>query len=140
MEALIVPGTMDSLSIIRRYVQDAADAANLDQKTAYRLFLAVDEIATNIVAYGYDIAGIAGDIEVRATINDDALIILLKDTAPPFDPTLQQEPDDLAAPLEERKIGGLGIYLALNGVDNFMYEYIDNHNCNTFVVYRTAQS
>src|SRR5262249_45143777 len=95
MEPLIVPGNLDSLSIIGKYVLDAAKAANLDPKRSYRLRLAVDEIATNIVVYGYEGAGIEGSIAVRASIDDQALMIVIEDTAQPFDPTAQEEPYDL---------------------------------------------
>src|SRR5207249_3471436 len=83
--------------------------------------LAVDEIATNIITYGYEPAGIEGDITVRADTDEQALTIIIEDNAKPFDPLQQMEPDDLDLPLEQRNIGGLGIYLAINGVDKFTY-------------------
>lgn len=138
MKPLIVPGKLDSLSAVGKYVLEAAAAAGLDKKAAYRLRLAVDEVATNIVTYGYEEAGLEGDITVRADINDHALTIALEDVARPFDPMLHESPDDFDLPLEERKIGGLGIYLAINGVDKFTYERAGGQNRNTFVVYRPA--
>jgi serine/threonine-protein kinase RsbW len=135
MEPLIVPGNLDSLPIIAKYVLDAAKAANLDNKRSYRLRLAVDEIVTNIVVYGYEEAGIEGNIAVRASVDDHALTIAIEDTARPFDPTARAAPDDLDAPLEQRSIGGLGIFLALNGVDDFRHESTERGNRNTLVIY-----
>ncbi|MGA9380780.1 MAG: ATP-binding protein, partial [Phormidium sp.] len=54
MEQLTVPGTLDSLSKISDYVLSAASAAGLDKKASYKLRLAVDEIATNVIVYGYE--------------------------------------------------------------------------------------
>lgn len=138
MEPLTVSGNLDSLSTIRRYVLDAAGAANLDQKRAYRLSLAVDELATNIVTHGYEEAGLTGDIEVRAIIDAKTLTIIIEDSAQPFDPTAHETPDDLDTPLENRQIGGLGIFLALNGIDNFTYERADQRNRNTLVMHRST--
>jgi anti-sigma regulatory factor (Ser/Thr protein kinase) len=75
-------------------------------------------------------------IAVQATIDVRTLKITLEDTAHPFDPTQQDTPTDLDMPLDERNIGGLGIFLALNGIDDFTYERVDNRNRNTLVVYR----
>jgi anti-sigma regulatory factor (Ser/Thr protein kinase) len=67
-----------------------------------------------------------------------ALTIVLEDTAAPFDPQLLTRPEQIDLPLAERPIGGLGVFLAMENVDEFRYEYADNHNRNIFVVNRTA--
>ena len=138
MKALTVPGKPDSLSTIAAYVLDAAERAGLDRKAAYRLRLAVDEVATNIIFYGYEEAGIEGDITVSADMDDHTLTITLEDLAQPFDPLQHAEPGDLDLPLEQRQIGGLGIYLAIKGVDKFTYERHGGRNRNVFLVYRPA--
>lgn len=138
MEALIVPGNLDSLTVIGKYIMTAAEAAGLEKKAAYRLRLAVDEIATNIVNYGYDAAGITGNIDVHAAIDATTLSIVVEDSANPFDPSKHEMPDDMDKPLEERQIGGLGIFLAIKGVDIFTYERIGDRNRNTFVMYRST--
>lgn len=137
MEPLTVPGTLDSLAPIGQYVLAAAEAAGLEKKVAYRLRLAVDEIATNIVTYGYEEAGFTGDIKLQAIIDEQTLTIVVEDMAPPFDP-YKHDTDglDLDLPLEHRKIGGLGVFLAINGVDRFEYEYVDQRNRNVFVMHR----
>lgn len=56
--------------------------ANLDQKAAYRLRLAVDEIATNIIVHGYEEAGIDDDVTLITAMNDQTLTITIKDEAP----------------------------------------------------------
>ncbi len=138
MEPLTVPGTLDALEPIAKYVIAAAAAAGIDRKAAYRLRLGVDEIATNIVTYGYQPAGLDGDIKVMASIDDQTLTIALEDTAPAFDPRQQVIPDEdeLARSLDERTAGGLGVLLAVEGVDEFAYEYVDGRNRNIFIVNR----
>jgi serine/threonine-protein kinase RsbW len=138
MEPLIVPGDLDSLASIRAFVDRAAEAAGLDRKAGYRLRLAVDEIATNIVTYGYRGAGRTGDIRVEADADDEWLTVSLEDSGLLFDPTAVDEPDNLEDPLEERPIGGLGIFLTVRGVDAFRYEQRDGRNVNVFAMRRPA--
>ena len=138
MKFLTVPGTLESLSLIRDYVRAAAARAGLDKKRTYSLELAVDEIATNIVNHGYQEAGRVGDVVVRATIEANELTIVLEDTAVPFDPRRLRRPIQIDLPLAERPIGGLGVFLAMENVDEFDYEYEDGHNRNIFVVNRLA--
>ncbi len=138
MDSLTVPGALDSLQAIRDFVMAAAAKADIDERSAYKLSLAVDEIATNIIIYGYGGSATPGEVVVHAGTDDGRLQIVLEDTSPPFDPFSRGEPSGLDAPLEERAIGGLGVYLAKQNVDEFRYEYIDGRNRNIFVVNRTA--
>lgn len=138
MKPLTVSGTLDALAQIRTYVRAAAAEAGLDRRRAYRLELAVDEVATNIVNHGYLEAGRAGDVVASATIAADTLTIMLEDTAVPFDPRRLERPEQIDLPLADRPIGGLGVFLAMENVDRFDYEYEDGHNRNIFVVRRAA--
>ena len=138
MDPLILPGELDSLGPIGRYVLDAATAAGLDRSTAYKLRLAVDEIATNAVIHGYQEGNISGQVVVSATIDDGALTIAVEDTARPFDPAASALPseEELDLPLEEREMGGLGVLLAREGVHDFRYERVDGRNRSIFIVHR----
>lgn len=135
MEPLTLPATLDALGPIRAYIRDAAEAAGLDHKRVYGLSLAADEIATNIITHGYEEAGLSGDITVVAHMDDEQLAVTLSDRAVPYDPLAEASPDDLDEPLEDRGIGGLGIFLARQNVDSLLYEYRDGQNHTTFVMY-----
>jgi serine/threonine-protein kinase RsbW len=139
MEKRSLPAVLDSLSEIRRYVGEAAASAGIEAARAYQLQLAVDEIATNIILYGYKDAGASAVISIGSKFSDGALVITLEDQAPAFDPRTMQMPEaeDLARPLEERRVGGLGIFLAIQGVDRFEYRREHGANINVFEV-RTA--
>lgn len=138
MDALTVPAGLDSLAAIADYLRAAAAAAGLDKQAFYKLRLAVDEIATNIISHGYGKAGLIGDIVLRADIDDAALTITLEDRGPPYDPRseITEAQGALDKALEERPIGGLGIFLALRSVDDFHYEYTGGCNRNIFVMRR----
>ena len=136
MQPLIVSGNLDSLSAIRRYVKEAAAQAGLDKKRTYRLLLAVDEIATNIIVHGYEQAGKTGEVTVQAEVDQDRLTITLEDTAAPFDPRYFERPDQIDKPIKNRPIGGLGVYLAIENVDELDYEYVNNLNRNFLIIKR----
>jgi len=140
MNPLRLPATLDALEEIGNYVIEAARQAGLDQKASYALRLAVDEIATNVITHGYEEAGTKGDITIVGEITDAALTVTLTDQGVPFDPLSHRLPeeDDLALPLEERQIGGLGIMLVINGVDAFSYRYENGSNLNVFAMNRRS--
>src|SRR5688572_26064921 len=100
MERLTLPGTLDALPRIAAYVKAAAASAGLDKKATYCLRQAVDEVATNIIVHGYDEAGLSGDIVVDSRLEHGRLVVVLEDSARPYDPRTQPPPDDLDRPLE----------------------------------------
>ena len=140
MKELTVPGVLSSLKDVRNYVAEAADQAGLDKKASYRLLLAIDELATNSIVHGYEEANLNGNLYLLATIDDKALTIFVEDTGNEYNPLDRETPDHLNNALEDRPIGGLGTYLALNGVDQFLYERVGDRNRNTLVVYRNNAS
>jgi serine/threonine-protein kinase RsbW len=142
MQSLTVPGKLDSLKSIADFVLTAAAQIGLDKKASYKLRLAVDEIATNIILHGYEETGCEGDICISAAIDDQQLEIALEDDAIIYDPQQTQavETAELQRPLLERQMGGLGVYLAIQGVDQFRYERVGNRNRNIFKVKRSGDS
>jgi serine phosphatase RsbU (regulator of sigma subunit)/anti-sigma regulatory factor (Ser/Thr protein kinase) len=136
MDTVTFPGTLDALSSIRQYVRTAAQAAGLEQSVAYNLVLAVDEIASNVIEHGYNEAGLNGDISVGAARDNDILEIRLEDTGKSYDPTAHPQITDidLSKELRDRSVGGLGIMLARDGVDDLRYEATGSGNIHRFVV------
>lgn len=132
-----MPGNLEALAQVRDFVKRAAQKADLDKQTVYRLVLAVDEMVANIVIHGYQEVGLSGDVSVTSQIANGALSVTLDDTALQYNPLERLDPVDLEAPLEERQIGGLGVFLAKRGVDQLSYEYVNGHNRNSFVVQLT---
>lgn len=135
-DQLTLPATLDSLAQVREFVRDAAARADVDRQRTYNLQLALDEITTNVIVYGYAAAAAGKHIVLHAEKSADSLVITLEDWGPPFDPRTRELPDeeDLSRPLEERSIGGLGIFLAVKGVDRFDYRRDGDRNLNIFEV------
>jgi len=110
-----VPAKVQNLSAIRRFVQEKVIALGGDRKVVDDMLQAVEEAAANIVVHGY--RGQPGDIEVEVSLEKDGLTVRLRDRAALFDPT-RVPPPDLTRPLEERRLGGLGIHLARHFTDS----------------------
>jgi serine/threonine-protein kinase RsbW len=89
----------------------------------YRITLVVDELLTNTVSYGYPPPACAeqGSIRLRIACGEGNLHLVLQDDGIPFNPLDKADPL-LDAGLEERPVGGLGIYLAHTLTDRMAYE------------------
>lgn len=111
----IFPAKYISLDNIRSFVAKAARNAGLDDKAVYAVQLAVDEACTNIIDYAY-CGESEQEIKVNCEITRDALRITIQDEGKPFDIDTVAPPD-LDVPLAERQVGGLGIHLIKNLMD-----------------------
>jgi serine/threonine-protein kinase RsbW len=140
MDPLTVEARLEALSAIGAYIREAAAQAGLDSRSAYRLRLAVDEVATNVIVHGRPLEHSGDDkIMLTAEIDDGTLTITLEDAGPPFDPSGHPwEAESINKPLEERPIGGLGVFLALKGVDEYQYERVGVRNRSKFIVHRNG--
>jgi serine/threonine-protein kinase RsbW len=136
MDSLTVPGNIDSLDKISAFVLALAKDAKLTQKDSYRLRLAVDEIATNIITHGYKEAGLSGKLTIKAFIKINKIIVQLEDCGQSFNPTQLPCQEKLKiTPEQWPKEGGLGIFLALSSIDHFYYQRIKSMNRSTFIIY-----
>lgn len=139
MNPLRVRGTLESLGVIAQYIKAASQTAGLDEKDTYRLRLAVDEIATNIVLHAYQGENTEKEIFCQAFLGETTLTIFLEDTGIPFKPTQFALTEDFDRPLEKRKIGGLGIYLAKQNLDRLDYQRVGQRNRNILVINRQTK-
>lgn len=127
--------TLDSLEPIRVFVGEAAARAGLDSSAIYRLRLAVDEVATNVVMHGHHEAGREPTIEVDASVENGTLVVRMSDTSAEYDPDENLvTPEELRTPLELREPGGLGLFLVRQNVDEFRYQRIGERNVHDFRV------
>lgn len=142
MQRLTLPATLESLTEVTRFVQEIGSAAGLLDEQEYRIRLAVEEIATNIITHGYGESDrpVPADASfaVEGAAEEDRVWVRLIDDAPEFDPTRTTDPADLDSPLEQRRIGGLGIYLVRTSLDEFTYERVAGQNLVTLAVKRVS--
>ena len=130
---LHIPADANALERVRLHVLEKAEMLHLPQPKIFKLELALEEIIVNIVNYAYP-AGTPGYIDVFCTIrHQDTIEIEIHDAGQAFDP-LQREEPDLEQSIEAREIGGLGIFLTREMVDEISYRRDNNENIITFSI------
>ena len=91
--------------------------------------LVCEELVVNVVDYAYP-DDPEGYLDVEIDKDDSCLTIRFKDGGTPFNP-LEREMPDITIPLEERRIGGLGIFLTIKMMDEVSYAYVNKENILT---------
>ncbi len=115
---------------IARDIDCFCDSFGVSKSDAFAINLVVEELFTNSVTYGFK-GDTSGEIEVLLTCQSDGIKILMSDSAPKFNPFEQAESPDLSADVDERKIGGLGVFFVRKQMNNFSYAYENSHNVIT---------
>ena len=118
------------LGKINHELEELAESWSLSTKDVFEFNLVIEELITNIIFYAYN-----DDLEHKIVINlikySNKIIITLTDDGKAFDPIQAEVPVDIEKPLEERKIGGLGIHIVKKLMDDVSYCRKDNKNILT---------
>lgn len=141
--SMIFTNSMDIVSEIPAAVNRIGTRFLLDAEATGRLCLMLEEALVNVVSYAYP-AGESGEIEVVATSgmpeeDSEEVTVEIIDGGVPFDPTAAATPDTEAS-LEERPIGGLGIYLIRSLASRVDYRRDNGRNHFSFTLKRTFGS
>ncbi len=123
------PARYEYLDEVRAEVVREARSAGFGEKAIYAIQLAADEAASNIIEHAY--AGRSdASFEMDCEFKKDRLVITFIDQGRSFDFTKVGKPD-IKAPLTERKIGGLGIFLMHKLMDQVQYKSTGSENILT---------
>ena len=117
---------LSGLRGLHRQVEAFAQSHQLSPKDIFEINLCLEEHFTNIVSHGYTDSKTHW-IEITLSIENEKFIVLMEDDGIPFNPTKIPAPD-FKCPLEERKVGGLGVYLARHYMDTITYQRCGNKN------------
>jgi serine/threonine-protein kinase RsbW len=132
MGRLELAAGMESLAPLLEFARERVLERGFDEGTADRIELALEEVLVNIINYAYPEE--AGNIELRFAAEDEyGLVIEVGDRGIPFDPLAAPEADT-AASLEERNIGGLGIFFVRRIMDRVKYRREEGRNILTLAV------
>ena len=123
---LILHNDIQQIPQLAEFVETIADEKQLGQSLAMNLNLALEEAVTNVILYAYP-KGADGLVDVEAILKEHSLQFIITDSGVPFDPTAAPEAD-VTLPADERPIGGLGIYLVRQLMDELRYQRIDDKN------------
>lgn len=110
----------ENIPEVTDFIDRELEALDCSMKTQAQIDMAVDEVFVNIAMYAY--ASGTGNAAVRFEANPETRVVSItfRDQGMPFNPLEQPEPD-ITAGIEERPIGGLGIFLVRKTMDDISY-------------------
>ena len=121
MEEVVREARRERLGELLAFVDRACARAALASDVAYDVRLATEEAVTNVIEHGYADAETPGPISVRFHRDPQQVVVTIDDLATPFDPATIR-PADPSAPLEKRRIGGLGWHFVTRVMDEVRHE------------------
>jgi len=127
---IALPAKLENLESLMESVSKCARTQGFDQKKVNKIELAIEEVLVNIFNYSYPEK--PGEVEINCKMENGRFIIEIIDSGIPFDMTSLSDPD-LTADVEERKIGGLGIFLVKRMVDELRYRREGSRNILSLV-------
>jgi serine/threonine-protein kinase RsbW len=114
------------LARVNQLASDFLARESLPEETVYATHLALEEILSNVIRHGYTEAG-RHEISVRLRLEAGEVDLVVEDDGREFDP-LSAPGVDLDVPLEQRRVGGLGIHLLRKMASEIRYRRVDGRN------------
>lgn len=127
---LTIEATVENIGTVTAFVDKQLEALDCPLKAQMQIDIAIDELFGNIAHYAYQPE--IGDVTVRVEVMEDpvAVVISFIDNGIPYDPLTKETPD-ITLSAEEREIGGLGIFIVKETMDEIRYQYKNGQNILT---------
>ena len=135
--SLTLPDDVQEVPRLADFVTGVCESVGFDENTTMQMNLALEEAVVNVMNYAFP-PGTHGDVRIDAYANDVRLKFVISDSGIPFDPTTRGKVDTSLS-LEERDIGGLGIFLVRQLMDSMNYERLNGRNILTLRKKLTTQ-
>ena len=127
MKEITVDAMIENMNTVTALVDDFLDQIACPMKSRIQINIVIDEIFGNICHYAYKDSVGAVTVRVESGNTPKAVFLTFTDNGIPYNP-LDTEDPDITSSSEERKIGGLGIYLVKKNMDEMKYEYVNQQN------------
>lgn len=127
MKELTIDATVDNIQIVTEFVDEQLEGFGCPMKAQSQIDIAIDELFGNIAHYAYKPEVGPATVRVEVIESPLSVVITFIDHGVPYDP-LANEDSDVSLPAEQRKIGGLGIYIVKKSMDEITYEYKNGKN------------
>lgn len=128
MKELILHAQTENLDQVLEFVNEILEKHNCPMYVQLELDIAVEELFVNIAHYAYTPQ--EGSATIQVSFEEKQVVIVLIDQGKPYNPWAKEDPD-ITLSLEDRQIGGLGIYMVKNSMDEVDYRYEDGKNVVT---------
>jgi sigma-B regulation protein RsbU (phosphoserine phosphatase) len=125
---LVLKASIDELEKLLDWMACLFEDYSCPGRIRNQLAVVAEEVFVNIAQYAYD--GQDGDALVRAGRTGSVLAMQFVDSGKYFNPLEKSDPD-INAPIEERSVGGLGIYMTKKWMDSIRYDRVDGKNLLT---------
>ena len=129
--SIVLPNDTQEVPRLNTFVSDACNSAGAPLEVVAQVQLAVEEAVVNVMDYAYPV-GTRGELTVEVQTDDEQLQFIIRDTGTPFDPTTSPEVDTTLS-AKDRPIGGLGIHLVRQIMDDVQYRRIGDFNVLTLI-------
>lgn len=127
MKELTISATVENIETVTAFVDEQLESFGCPTKAQMQIDIAIDELFGNIAHYAYSPESGVATVRVEVEENPLAVVITFMDNGVPYDPLAKEDPDIMLS-VEERNIGGLGIYIVKKSMDEITYEYKDGKN------------
>ena len=126
---IIIKNEIAELERVAVFVEEVSQLLSLDSETTLNLNLALAEVVSNVILYAYP-QKMGENIIIKASSDDNILVFTITDKGDEFDPT-KVEDADITLAAEDREIGGLGIFIVKNIMNEVTYQRLDGKNILT---------
>ena len=127
MEKITVGAVLENLQTVIDFATEKLEAHDCSMKVSMQLELVIEEIFVNISSYAYHPEIGPATFCMEFEHNPDAVSMTFIDGGKPYNP-LEKDDPDTTLEIDERDVGGLGIFLVKKNVDEISYEYADGKN------------
>lgn len=124
---ITLPAIIENVEKVTAFVNAELEKINCPAKAKAEIDIAIDELFSNIANYAYNPEVGKATVKFEVQKNPMAVIITFMDNGKPYDPLKKEDPN-VKLSVDEREIGGLGIFMVKKSMDSIEYEYKDNHN------------
>ena len=125
-KSIILTNEISEISRLNEFIEEVGNDFSLPLDVVFNLNLVLEEAVVNIINYAYPKED-HEKIFLSAKLENESIILVLTDTGKEFDPTMAPEAD-ITISAEERQIGGLGIFLIRQIMNEVKYERIEGKN------------
>ena len=127
MKKITVEAVLENLQTVIDFATEQLETRDCPMKTSMQLELVIEEIFVNISTYAYHPEIGSSTFCIEFEENPTAVLMTFIDGGKPYNPLEKADPDT-TLDLDERDVGGLGIFLVKKNVDEIAYEYADGKN------------